>query len=487
MANGNYVSASIPVPDWKILKGKPYVTVSAKGISNGLSNIPNDGADFGPDTLLGASSPDQYGPPYTQTSGIQEAWNYALANIINYTPASHLYYIPQIKLIGGAYDIYAPIKINPKVLTVDGENYTLGNVIMQGYGTMNPYLINHVTTDYMITVVPDNIINISIEFDNIQYQPAPAILPYGFLSTDFSSVNSNSNIFQATNLIINGPSAYPPLNINYMTNILLYNYESYFNPTATYPGSLFVCYTNFSAVNSLFNGDQLHAQGIIAIDGCQINSSGTEYGLMISENLLGNSGIPKISITNSLLQFPIVIGAASIAYLNISNCVLYSVPSASAMLVAQSGTTPTIHKVSMKNNSTLQYWNGNALPPIQSGITINEFDFDETIGNTTLLSKILPTPTLTANPPVSATVYQNTNAYDIRIYLPAYATTSGTAGSVAIALGSTSTPSTIGTKFINGSTSSSATEIIELVVPAGWYYEFTATGVTFGTATVFPA
>ncbi|MEM3860329.1 MAG: hypothetical protein QW478_13180 [Candidatus Micrarchaeaceae archaeon] len=51
MANGNYVSASIPVPEWKILKGKPYVTVSAKGISNGLSNIPNDGADFGPDTV----------------------------------------------------------------------------------------------------------------------------------------------------------------------------------------------------------------------------------------------------------------------------------------------------------------------------------------------------------------------------------------------------------------------------------------------------
>ncbi|MEM3862216.1 MAG: hypothetical protein QW203_07035, partial [Thermoplasmatales archaeon] len=75
MANGNYVSSSIPVSEWKILKGKPYVTVSAKGISNGLSNIPNDGADFGPDTLLGASSPNQYGPPYTQTSGIQEAFN----------------------------------------------------------------------------------------------------------------------------------------------------------------------------------------------------------------------------------------------------------------------------------------------------------------------------------------------------------------------------------------------------------------------------
>ncbi|MFP3209660.1 MAG: hypothetical protein RXR82_08270 [Nitrososphaeria archaeon] len=62
------------------VQGKPYVTVSAKGISNGLSDTYNDGADFGPDTMLGATAPDQYGPPYTQTTGIQEALNYA-ANI----------------------------------------------------------------------------------------------------------------------------------------------------------------------------------------------------------------------------------------------------------------------------------------------------------------------------------------------------------------------------------------------------------------------
>ncbi|MFP3209693.1 MAG: hypothetical protein RXR82_08465 [Nitrososphaeria archaeon] len=59
------------------VRGKPFVTVSAKGISNGLSDTYNDGADFGPDTMLGATAPDQYGPPYTQTTGIQEALNYA--------------------------------------------------------------------------------------------------------------------------------------------------------------------------------------------------------------------------------------------------------------------------------------------------------------------------------------------------------------------------------------------------------------------------
>ena len=55
---------------------KGYISVSAKGIVNGLSNQPNDGADFGPDTY----NPNYSGSgiPYTQTNGIQEAWDYAV-------------------------------------------------------------------------------------------------------------------------------------------------------------------------------------------------------------------------------------------------------------------------------------------------------------------------------------------------------------------------------------------------------------------------
>ena len=61
------------------IQTKPYITVSAKGISNGLSNTFNDGADFGPDTLQGATAPNQYGPPFSNTNGIQEAINYVQA------------------------------------------------------------------------------------------------------------------------------------------------------------------------------------------------------------------------------------------------------------------------------------------------------------------------------------------------------------------------------------------------------------------------
>ena len=71
------------------------------------------------------------------------------------------------------------------------------------------------------------------------------------------------------------------------------------------------------------------------------------------------------------------------------------------------------------------------------------------------------------------------------IFLPVYATTAGTAGYVTVAKGATSTPTAIGNQFVSGSTSSTSTDIIKLRVPAGWYYEFTASGVTFGTASVF--
>ena len=102
------------------------------------------------------------------------------------------------------------------------------------------------------------------------------------------------------------------------------------------------------------------------------------------------------------------------------------------------------------------------------------------------ITNYIVAPTLSANPPASGTVYQNTNPYNIEIDLPAYATTSGTAGYVTIAKGSSSSSlTTIGNQFVNGSTSSTSVDIIRLRVPAGWYYEFTASGVTFGTASVF--
>ena len=68
-------------PEQKTIIGKPEITVSAKGIANGTSVYRNNGADFGPDTKLGATL-GQYGPPYTTTSGLAEAVAFCEANYI---------------------------------------------------------------------------------------------------------------------------------------------------------------------------------------------------------------------------------------------------------------------------------------------------------------------------------------------------------------------------------------------------------------------
>ena len=89
-----------------------------------------------------------------------------------------------------------------------------------------------------------------------------------------------------------------------------------------------------------------------------------------------------------------------------------------------------------------------------------------------------------ASPLVSGTAYINASGVPITIYQPAYATTSGTAGTVAVALGTSSTPSTIYTKQIPGATTSTAPDVCTLRVPAGWYYSFTATGATLLDANI---
>ena len=70
----------------KNIKGKPYITVSSKGLANGQSEYFNDGADFGPDSLQADGS-------LTQTLGLQEAADYITKN--NST----------IKVLDGTYSI----------------------------------------------------------------------------------------------------------------------------------------------------------------------------------------------------------------------------------------------------------------------------------------------------------------------------------------------------------------------------------------------
>ena len=91
-----------------------------------------------------------------------------------------------------------------------------------------------------------------------------------------------------------------------------------------------------------------------------------------------------------------------------------------------------------------------------------------------------------SNPTIaSGTIYQNTTASYQRLIVPVYASTAGTAGTAAVALGTSSTPGTIATEYISGSTSSTAQKVLEscATIPPGWYYSITLTGASFGTIT----
>ena len=93
------------------------------------------------------------------------------------------------------------------------------------------------------------------------------------------------------------------------------------------------------------------------------------------------------------------------------------------------------------------------------------------------------TPSALAPAIVSGTVYQNTSASYQTLYIPVYASTAGTAGTAAVALGTSSTPATIFTQYVSGGTSSTSQEVITLRTPPQWYYSITLSGATLGTVT----
>jgi hypothetical protein len=93
------------------------------------------------------------------------------------------------------------------------------------------------------------------------------------------------------------------------------------------------------------------------------------------------------------------------------------------------------------------------------------------------------TPTALAPTIASGAVYQNTTASYQTLRIEAYAATAGTAGSVAVALGTSGTPSTIETDYVSGGSSSTVTVPIVLRVPPQWYYSLTVSGAVLGSAT----
>lgn len=343
--------------NWIGIRGKPYITVSAKGLKNGLSDIENDGADFGPDSYINGD-PNQ---GLTQTSGIQEAVNYS--------------YVSQ----SGASQ--------PVMLLGRGIQFTVSATINMPYtAAIGGQLPNIYGSDRRATYV------VFTGGDGIVYP---------------STYNEDLEMW---NVELSNQGA---------TNIF------------TYQGN---------------NGD-------IHFWACNFSGSAGFTGVF---NITGTNA--QIFFMDSYLQ-----GDVGASFGNNRVFFIGGRWASGTVSTSSIGWVFAFHMFSFN-------------PTIQAGSNVYSRYVYNSVDQ-------LPTPTLTPNPPVSGTAYQNTNPYDILIYLPVYTSTSGTAGNIKASIGPTSTPATqVVNDIVNSGTTSSNPRTIILKVPARWYYEFTGTTTTFGTA-----
>ena len=446
----------------------PEIVVSAKGVANGLSEKYNDGYDFGPDSYDPNSTASI---PYTDTSGTAEAVSYAMGFV---TSTSSL--VPDIFLkdqnyvVTGTFDIPVPSAQNGFGLKIYGSSDTTTITLNYNGG-------------YFINAINGSLYDISLE--NIRWVIGAGYSADGLLYAD----NSNST---------NG--------LTYFSRVSLHNVN--FGGTA-------------SGATETGNGIYVYNANFVEMYGCDNGASGINSWNFTSSSR--SSGSNNVFLANSngyyqgshLRTFvstgghvfqPIVsdvdllavFGAYNFAGIlagDVGTIVLDGVSCGYNPFQTTSAVSVTVNQMiinglvyawdiikSTTNPSFINLYSG-------SSVTINNFQLNGiTSTNPSYQIVDIPynSPTISANPPASGTAYQNTNPYAIEIDLPVYATTSGTAGYVTIAKGSSSTSlTTIGNQFVNGSTSSTSVDIIRLRVPAGWYYEFTASGVTFGTASVF--
>ena len=475
-------------PDmWKNMKGRPYLTVSSKGLANGLSEYFNDGADFGPDSLQSDGS-------LTQTVGIQEAINYVFTQkggkiilkkgIYDLTSAPFQPYrgsstggckilIPENNITEN--DII-PIHIFGESSVWNETEYNSGTtsnppnfgVVIQSLDDASSLGITGNINVIFGVYNPINITNpaingVDVTLDQISFV---TLAGNGIGGVDMSGAASMT----IPNLVIGVNSPWPipepsstvnsvgfvgnlsGTNKNIIGNLFVYGY---------YTGVTIGSHTHAS---TLFIFACYYAFSVLPVNhGSQIDFMDVEWN-------------------TNLFYFPDIMGLPTLT-LHITKIVISDNQDPSGMSWANASSyvsngitsNPVILIVDIWEHAYRQ------LSSLQAGI--------EAPGGTVRIGYIYPgsyaVPTLSTNPPVSGTVYQNTNPYDIEIDLPVYATTSGTAGYVTIAKGSTDTPTAIGNQYVSGDTSSTSTQIIRVRVPAGWYYSFTGSGVTFATATPF--
>jgi hypothetical protein len=467
-AGGNTeVITQVQTATWTQLQGKPYIEVSSKGIVNGLSSVINDGADFGPDTTKGATAPGQYGSPYTKSTGIGDAINYALANPYKDANGSP---IPQkVHILSGAFYIYDPITVQSSTSYV--------SLLITGDSSTQTWIYSAHNSGYTITINPSNFANASIEFDNMAPAPMSGYTPEGFLYMDFTTTNNGSNTFQSYNLDVAG-RGYSDNSI-YTTgleNIFLYNFEDYgTNDTFGISNNVetggiywyggYVPYTLTFIGTGTLSADNpmklyMSANGFIST----LNIGNFNTAVFEQVYFSNNAGI---NLTGDINSMTFVGGNLQCAIILDSS--LSTSPTVDSLYVLGTQLYLT-NNFTVNHNVTLTYWDLK-----WGGVVTNGYTFIPTS----------PSPSISTNPPVSGTAYQNTNPYDIRLKIPVtYSPTSSAAATLATGTSSSSTVTTSTKVSYPAGITTGIINTYEMVVPAGHYFELVVTNATIGTAEV---
>ena len=466
------------------------INVTSKGIINGLSVLPNDGTGgFGPDTTLGATAPGQYGGTYTVTTGVNETVNYIIS-----AGGGHIIVGAGNYNIGGQFssDANALISI-PAIatglhITIEGEYTPMtdengGNISGVNFlpTTAAPSSASSFTyplTPAIFGVAPQpnsvfttennpvvlTIKNVGFNMpDNPTLSCINASYAYGLDIDGIVINNANGSTAEVTNLNAVGVLFPYQTNNGYVRcGIITISsmYVGVYMGPHTYIEKIYVSFCQVAITGNV----GIHGALVLNADlgSCPYFVGGSGFGLR--NDYSGHADTAGVGGTG-LMIVSLKLSIADSGFWYSLIWAIYTYNSTSPRI--------TILTLSLVNNA---------------GISLNNFmTYVPAVAaaNLKIVNSYRQGAAISTNPPVSATAYQNTNPYDIEIDLPVYATTAGTAGYVTVAKGSTSTPTAIGNQFVNGSTSSTSVDIIRLRVPAGWYYEFTASGVTFGTASVF--
>lgn len=159
-------------------------------------------------------------------------------------------------------------------------------------------------------------------------------------------------------------------------------------------------------------------------------------------------------------------------------------PSGGSTQISQQGNLDTL-LIQRTTGGAVQVFGTNSGQPC-SAITLFSNGLDATSTSSGALGKlrIARTPSL-SNPAVSSgAVYQNTADRYIFLYVPiTYNPTSTAAATCAVAMGVTSTPSTIFTNSEPASSTAGRVSTVSLSIPPGIYWSITVTNATIGTAT----